>query len=93
MSKLNDLIKELCPNGVEKISLGSLMKRVKEKNYDNSNISTVYSVTKESGIVKSDDLHDFSVYSDDLSNYYILRKNQYAYNPARLNILNWSVKK
>ena len=86
MSKINDLIKEMCPDGVEKISLGSLMNRIKEKNYDNSCIDTVYSVTKENGIVKSDDLHDFNVYSDDLSNYSILRKNQSAYNPARLNI-------
>ena len=86
MSKINDLIKELCPDGVEKVSLGSLMKRKKEKNFDSSGVETVYSVTKENGIVKSDDLHDFSVYSNDLSNYYILRLNQYAYNPARLNI-------
>lgn len=86
MSKLNDLVKELCPNGIVKVSLGSLMKRIKEKNYDNSGIEIVYSVTKENGIVKSDDLHDFNVYSSDLSNYNILRKNQYAYNPARLNI-------
>ncbi len=86
MSKINDLIKELCPNGVEKVSLGSLMSRKKEKNFENSGIGTVYSVTKDSGIVKSDDLHDFNVYSSDLSNYYILRLNEYAYNPARLNI-------
>ena len=86
MGKLNDLVKELCPNGIVKVSLGSLMKRIKEKNYDNSGIEIVYSVTKENGIVKSDDLHDFNVYSSDLSNYNILRKNQYAYNPARLNI-------
>ena len=86
MSRINDLIKEMCPYGVKKIPLGSLMNRIKEKNYDNSGIDTVYSVTKENGIVKSDDLHDFNVYSDDLSNYSILRKNQYAYNPARLNI-------
>lgn len=86
MSKINDLIKELCPNGVEKVSLGSLMSRKKEKNFENSGIETVYSVTKDSGIVKSDDLHDFNVYSSNLSNYYILRLNRYAYNPARLNI-------
>ena len=86
MNRINDLIKELCPNGVDKVSLGSLMKRIKEKNYDGSGIKTVYSVTKENGIVKSDDLHNFSIYSSDLSNYSILRKNQYAYNPARLNI-------
>ena len=55
MSKINDLIKEVCPKGVEKIPLGSLMNRIKEKNYDNSGINTVYSVTKENGIVKSDD--------------------------------------
>ena len=86
MSSINRLIRELCPNGVEKVSLGSLMKRIKEKNYDGFGIKTVYSVTKENGIVKSDDLHDFSIYSNDLSNYNILRKNQFAYNPARLNI-------
>ena len=86
MNRIDELIKEKCPNGVEKIPLGSLMNRIKEKNYDNSGINTVYSVTKENGIVKSDDLHDFNVYSDNLSNYSILRKNQYAYNPARLNI-------
>ena len=86
MSKINNLIKELCPNGVENVSLGSLMNRIKEKNYDDSGIEIVYSVTKEKGIVKSDDLHDFNVYSSDLSNYNILRKDQYAYNPARLNI-------
>ena len=86
MSKIEQLIKEKCPNGVNKVSLGSLMKRIKEKNYKDSGLNIVYSVTKDKGIVKSDDLHDFNVYSTNLSNYNILRYNQYAYNPARLNI-------
>ena len=86
MSKIEQLIKEKCPDGVNKVSLGSLMKRIKEKNYKDSGLNIVYSVTKDKGIVKSDDLHDFNVYSTNLSNYNILRYNQYAYNPARLNI-------
>ena len=46
----------------------------------------IYAVTNSKGFVLSDSMHDFSVYSEDTSNYNVVEKNDFAYNPSRLNI-------
>ena len=66
------------------VPIGQIIKRKREK--CNTLKADVYSITKESGFVLSDSLHDFSIYSDDVSNYSIISKNDFAYNPSRLNI-------
>ena len=71
---------------LEWISIGSLlrMKRIKAKSIGNN--APVYAVTNSNGFVLSQSLHDFSIFSDDTSNYLVVDKNDFAYNPSRLNI-------
>lgn len=68
------------------VKIGSLIqrKRLKAKNYKGSTM--VYAVTNNRGFVKSEDLHDFKIHSEDTSNYSVVEKNDFAYNPSRLNI-------
>lgn len=84
MSQIEELIEKLCPNGVEWKPLGEVMsrstKRVKDRKVP------VYCVSNTKGLILSDSLHDFSVYSDDISNYLFTEKDMFVYNPSRLNI-------
>lgn len=50
-------------------------------------ISNVESVSNKKGFVKqTEQFEDYSVASSDLSNYYIIRENMFAYNPSRINV-------
>lgn len=84
MNWIEEMIAEQCPNGVKKMPLGGLITRSREKAKECK--ADVYAVTNNRGFVKSDSLHEFSIYSADTSNYSIVRKNHIAYNPSRLNI-------
>ena len=86
MGKIEVLLKELCPNGVEKRSIGSLITRVRDRGKDDPQISQVYVVSNSLGIVKSEDYHDKKMHSEDTSNYTIIRPGMFAYNPSRLNV-------
>ena len=86
MSKIDDLIAKYCPNGLEYKTIGSLVKRIRDKARQHTNIQDVYAVSNTQGLVLSDDYHSHKIHSEDTSNYYVLRKNMFAYNPARLNI-------
>jgi type I restriction enzyme S subunit len=46
----------------------------------------VYSVTNKSGFVLQSDHFEGKVAGEDLSNYKIIKKNEFAYNPARVNV-------
>lgn len=46
----------------------------------------VYSVTNTNGFVLQSEHFDREVAGDDLSNYKIIRKGEFAYNPARVNV-------
>ncbi len=86
MSKLDELIAELCPDGVEYASIGSLIKRIRERGKDDISVQQVYVVSNSLGIVRAEDYRDNTIHSEDTSNYTIIRKNMFAYNPSRLNI-------
>lgn len=86
MSRIAELIKEKCPNGVEYKYLSHFMIRRKEKCNEVNSKFTVYSVTNTRGLVKSDDFHDNSIYSSNVSNYLKVYPNDFVYNPARLNV-------
>ncbi len=49
-------------------------------------VSQVLSVTNHSGFVLPEDQFERRVASSDLSNYKIVRRGQYAYNPSRINV-------
>ena len=86
MSKLEELIQRYCPEGVEYLSIGSLISRERTKGRKNPSIKTVYSVSNTLGLVKAEDFRDNVIYSEDTSNYTIVEQGMFAYNPARLNI-------
>lgn len=46
----------------------------------------VYSVTNKSGFVLQSEHFEGKVAGEDLSNYKIIKKNEFAYNPARVNV-------
>lgn len=86
MNRLGELIQELCPNGVEYSSIGSIITRVREKGNNNPDIKQVYVVSNTQGMVRAEDYRDNAIHSEDTSNYTIVRENMVAYNPSRLNI-------
>src|SRR5690606_17046466 len=58
-----------------------------EKLRNKSNlIGRVLSVTNHSGFVLPEDQFSKRVASDDVSNYKVVLKGQYGYNPSRLNV-------
>ena len=86
MSRLEELIQKYCPDGVEYLSIGSLITRVRNKGGKNPSVKTVYSVSNTQGLVKAEDYRENVIYSEDTSNYIVVEKGMFAYNPARLNI-------
>jgi len=60
-------------------------KEVSIRNRDGA-ISQVLSVTNHSGFVLPEDQFERRVASSDLSNYKIVTRGQYAYNPSRVNV-------
>lgn len=65
--------------------IGSLAREISDRNRD-SNVSRVLSVTNSRGFVLPEEQFERRVASDDLSNYKIVRRGQYAYNPSRINV-------
>lgn len=86
MSKLEQLINELCPDGVEFVSLGSLMTKVTNKQKYSPEITQVYVVSNTLGMVKAEEYRENTIHSDDISNYTVVKTGMFAYNPSRLNI-------
>ncbi len=86
MSKLSELIEQLCPDGVEYKSIGSIITRVTEKGKDDTSVQQVYVVSNTQGLVRAEEYRKNTIHSEDTSNYTIVRKNMMAYNPSRLNI-------
>lgn len=86
MSKLDELIKQLCPNGVKYRAIGELITRSREKAKDYHNITTVYAVSNTQGVVCSSEYRENEIHSEDTSNYLVVKPQMFVYNPARLNI-------
>ena len=92
---ISDIIKSLdfstvtgnvLPKDVTMMGIGELIKKVSSKARSDKSVNIVYSVTNNRGFVKSDEMHDFRVHSEDTSNYTIVRTDMFAYNPSRLNV-------
>src|SRR5690554_2020730 len=67
------------------IRLKSVLREVKTRNKDNS-IDRVLSVTNHSGFVLPEEQFSKRVASDNVSNYKVVKKGEYGYNPSRLNV-------
>ena len=65
--------------------VNNLTKQVINKNKD-GNISLVLSVTNKKGFITQEEQFEKQVASKDLSNYKIVRKGEFAYNPSRINV-------
>ena len=86
MSRLEKLIAELCPDGVESIPMGSLMTRIRERGKDAPEVREVYAVSNTLGMVSAEEYRENTIHSEDTSNYTVVREGMVAYNPSRLNI-------
>lgn len=77
--------KEKIPDGWERIKLEEILKEVNERN-KNGKVKNVLSVTNSQGFVSQEEYFEGTVHSENISNYKIVRKNQFAYNPSRVNV-------
>ena len=85
MSKLNELIQTLCPNGVPFVELGTIAKGEKERN-KGEHCNLAYSITKGGLVKTSDYFKEATVTSEDTSGYKIVRKNWFVYSPSRIDV-------
>jgi type I restriction enzyme S subunit len=66
-----------------------LSELIKQKSIRNANneIENIYSISNKEGfLLQSEQFKDRMVASDDTSNYKIVEKDYFAYNPARINV-------
>ena len=93
-SRLIEALKKLRCAIVEKMfkqskangRLGDFIEQVSVRN-KNGLYSNVLSVSNKQGFVKqSEQFEDRTVASEDTSNYKIVKRNNFAYNPARINV-------
>jgi len=66
-------------------SLGNYISQQSIRNRSLENME-VYSVTNSKGFTKSTEYFSKEIFSKDLSNYKIVKRNQFAYNPSRINV-------
>jgi len=72
------------PREWQVIAIGKIAREVKLKNDSNKNL-VVFAVTKHSGLVPSLEYFKKRVYSQDLSKYKVVKREQFAYSPIHLN--------
>ncbi|MCL1998126.1 MAG: restriction endonuclease subunit S [Turicibacter sp.] len=91
MTNLDNMIAELCPNGVEFVAINDLIIRMNKKVKNNQNLYPVLTVSNTKGLIKSSEYREHDLASADISNYTIVEPGYFAYNPARLNIgsISW----
>ena len=66
--------------------IGDVIEQISERNKDNS-VDMVLSVSNKQGFInQSEKFEDRIIASEDTSNYKIVHKNDFAYNPARINV-------
>lgn len=70
---------------VEIKKLKDYISEIKVKNKDNKE-TRILSVTNRQGFVLQEEKFDRIIASNDLSNYKIVKKGQFAYNPSRVNV-------
>lgn len=66
-----------------------LLKLINQKSNRNSNneVKDVYSISNKDGfLLQSNQFKDRMIASEDISNYKIVKKDYFAYNPARINV-------
>ena len=84
MSRLDELIAELCPDGVEYRLLGEIAKAENERNKDR-HCDTAY-ITQRGLSPTSEYFGDTKITSDDTSGYKIVKKGWFVYSPSRIDV-------
>lgn len=86
MSILEELLQELCPNGVEIEELGKIA--VCQKARNKAHITEIaYSITQR-GLVPTSDYfgEKTKITSSDTSGYYLVYKGWFVYSPSRIDV-------
>ena len=77
---------EYTPNAKTTSHIGDIIEQISKRNKNNA-IQNVLSVSNRQGFIKqSDQFENRNVASEDTSNYKIVEKNDFAFNPARINV-------
>ena len=88
LKKLKSAIIEIeyTPNTKTTSHIGNAIEQISKRNKNNAN-QNVLSVSNRQGFIKqSDQFENRNVASEDTSNYKIVEKNDFAFNPARINV-------
>ena len=88
LKKLKSAIIEIeyTPNAKTTLHIGDVIEQISKRNKNNA-IQNVLSVSNRQGFIKqSDQFENRNVASEDTSNYKIVEKNDFAFNPARINV-------
>ena len=88
LKKLKSAIIEIeyTPNTKNTSPIGDVIEQISKRNKNNA-IQNVLSVSNRQGFIKqSDQFENRNVASEDTSNYKIVEKNDFAFNPARINV-------
>ena len=88
LKKLKSAIieKAYCDCSYHPCRIGDVIEQISERNKDKS-IDMVLSVSNKQGFInQSEQFEDRIIASEDTSNYKIVHKNDFAYNPARINV-------
>ena len=76
----------MCFYDGKRYKISSFVKQVEKRNKDNQNL-TVYSISNKKGFIRQAEQFDGNkVASTNKANYKIVHKNEFAYNPARVNV-------
>ena len=77
---------EYTPNTKNTSPIGDVIEQISKRNKNNA-IQNVLSVSNRQGFIKqSDQFENRNVASEDTSNYKIVEQNDFAFNPARINV-------
>lgn len=88
LKKLKSAIIEIeyTPNAKTTSHIGDVIEQISKRNKNNA-IQNVLSVSNRQGFIKqSDQFENRNIASEDTSNYKIVEKNDFAFNPARINV-------
>ena len=88
LKKLKSAIIEIeyTPNTKTTSHIGNVIEQISKRNKNNA-IQNVLSVSNRQGFIKqSEQFENRNVASEDTSNYKIVEKNDFAFNPARINV-------
>lgn len=87
LKKLKSAIIHRCYSSqINMVSLSELIKQCSERNHSGMDLQVLSVSNKHGFIAQSERFEDREVASDDTSNYKVVKKDMFAYNPARINV-------